>query len=107
MMGLLLLQLGCGLLDPDALVALQSAPIGAQQTPDPTGWEYLGSEKQIATPYYGVGRFGDHLFCRRELCLSRHPICYPRTGPCRVLADPPRKGGVMIRTRHAPPIRSP
>ena len=124
-MGLLLLQLGCGFLDPDALVALQSAPIGAQQTPDPTGWEltglpainydsdegcgygvlfeaynygeggyapyrftlqptvflttggrrdftvffdaphllaagwrldaYLGSEKQIATPYYGVG----------------------------------------------------
>ena len=42
MMGLLLLQLGCGLLDPDALVALQSAPIGAQQTPDPTGWELTG-----------------------------------------------------------------
>ena len=120
-----LLQLGGGLLHPDALAALQSAPISTQQTPSQTDWElsglpaisydsdegfgygvlfeaynygdggyapyrftlqptvflttggrrdftaffdaphllpaglrldaYLGSEKQIATPYYGVG----------------------------------------------------
>jgi hypothetical protein len=124
MMGALL-QLGGGLLHPDALAALQSAPISTQQTPSQTDWElsglpaisydsdegfgygvlfeaynygdggyapyrftlqptvflttggrrdftaffdaphllpaglrldaYLGSEKQIATPYYGVG----------------------------------------------------
>jgi hypothetical protein len=42
MMGLLLLQLGYGLLDSHALAALQSAPVGAQQTPAPTGWELTG-----------------------------------------------------------------
>ena len=48
MMGLLLIQIGCGLLDPNALVALQSASIGAQQTPDPTGWELTGDDLQQA-----------------------------------------------------------
>jgi hypothetical protein len=37
-----LLQLGGGLLHPDALAALQSAPISTQQTPSQTDWELSG-----------------------------------------------------------------